>query len=116
MGLGNVDGNMDVEVAYGHHVEVVVDEDTCTLRRQEVHSEDDPAEVDVDGTDNLREHLESEGKVVEQKEVAVDDVHMVVAEGEPTSPDCTDQLAIDSETQIVDWALSPLIASSTLAA
>ena len=43
----------------------------------------------------------------------MDDAHTVVEEDELMLPGYTDRLAIDFESQVVDLALSPLIASST---
>lgn len=43
----------------------------------------------------------------------MDDAHTVVEEDELMLLGYTDRLAIDFETQVVDLALSPLIASST---
>ena len=43
----------------------------------------------------------------------MDDEHTVVEEDVLMLLGCKDQLATDSETQVVDLALSPLIASST---
>lgn len=56
VGVGNADDNTHEEGAYGHHVdeEVVDDENTYTLGLQEVHFEDDSAEVEVRGMDTLQ--------------------------------------------------------------
>jgi hypothetical protein len=99
MGAGNVDGNMHEEEAYDH-AGVVLDEDTYTLRLQEAHSDDDPADVGVDGMDILQ-HLVSVGKLAEQTEDVVDDVHIVVVveveEDVLMLLDYTVQAATDSE-------------------
>jgi len=50
--------------------------------------------------------------VVELMRVVLDGGHKVVEEDALMLLGCTDQLATDSEIQVVDLALSPLIASS----
>lgn len=115
VGVGNEDDNKREEVAYGHHVDAVadVDVDTYTGCLQGAHLGDAPVDVEVGDMDTLQQLEENVGMVVELKQAVTDDENKA-AEGDVLmSLGCTDQLATDSETQVVDLALSPLIASST---
>lgn len=113
MGVGNVDDNKHEVVAYGHHDEVAgVDVDTYMGCRQGAHLEGDPADAEVGDMDTLRQLGENVGTVVELEQIVMDDDHKVVEEHVLMLLGYTDQLATDSETQVVDLALSPLIASS----
>ena len=112
MGEGSEDDNTDAEVACDLRVDEVVDadEDTCKRHHQEAHLEGDPAHVEADGIDALQHLAKNAGKVV--KQVVLGDVYTVVGEDALMLLGCRDQLPIDLETQVVDLALCPLIASS----
>ena len=113
--VGNDDDNTHVVVAYAHHVDGVVDVDVDTYMGylQEVRLEDDPADAEVDDMDTLQQLEANVGTVVELKWIVVDDEHREVEEDVWMLLDYMDQPAIDFEIQVVDLALSPLIASST---
>ena len=113
--VGNEDDNTHAVVAYGHHVDGVVDVDVDTYMGylQEVRLEDDPADAEVDDMDTLQQLEANVGTVVELKWIVVDDEHREVEEDVWMLLDYMDQPAIDFEIQVVDLALSPLIASST---
>mmetsp|Transcript_3021 Transcript_3021/g.8220 ORF Transcript_3021/g.8220 Transcript_3021/m.8220 type:complete len:112 (+) Transcript_3021:389-724(+) len=80
---------------------------------QEVRLGDDPADAEVDDTDTLQLLEANVGTVVELKQIVVDDEHREAAADVLMLLGYMDQLAIDFETQVVDLALSPSIASST---
>ena len=67
---------------------------------------------------DILQHLVSVGKIAEQTEDVADDAHnvvMVEVEGDVLMLlDCTDRVATDFEMQVVELALSPLIASYLL--
>lgn len=109
---GNEDDNKDEEEAYGQLVGGVagVDVDTYKESLQGVHLEDGPEDAEVGDMDNLQLLAWCAGTVLGPQRVVVDDVR-TVGEGELTLLGCKDQQAIDSEIQVVDSALFPLIAS-----
>ncbi len=109
---GNEDDNKDEEEAYGQLVGGVAgaDADTYKGSLQGVHLEDDPGHAKVGDMDNQPRVVESAGTAAEPRHFAVDGVR-TVEEGVLTLLGCMDQLAIDSEPQVVDLALFPLIAS-----
>ena len=112
-----MDDNKHEVVAYGDHDEVAgVDVDTYMECRQGAHLEGDPADAEVDDMDSLRQLGENVGTVVELEQIVMDDDHKVVEEHVLMLLGYTDQLATGPETQVVDLALSPLIASSKPAA
>jgi len=115
VGVDNEGDNKHDEVAYGHHVdeEADVDVDTCMGYLQGAHLEDDSVGAEVGDKDTLQELEGNVDTVVELMQIVMDDGHRVVEEDALMSLDCRDQLTTDSETQVVDLALSPLIASST---
>ena len=84
--------------------------DTYKESLQGVHLEDGPEDAEVGGMDNLQRLVWCAGTVLGPQQVAVDGVRMA-EEGVLTLLGCKDQLAIDSETQVVDSALFPWTAS-----
>ena len=111
--VGNDDDNTHVVAAYGHHVDGVVDVDTYMEYLPVAHLEGDLVDAEVDDMDTLQQLEVNVGMVVELKPIVLDDEHREVEVDVLMSLGYMDQLAIDFETQVVDLALSPLIASST---
>ncbi len=109
---GNEDDNTDEEVAYGHlvYVEADVDVDTYMGRLQGAHLEDDSADAEAGDMGSHRQ-LGTSVDIVVGLLLTVVDGERKVEEDVLLLLGCMDQLTIGSETQVVDLALSPLIAS-----
>jgi len=113
--VDNAGDNTHGEAAYDLPVDAVADADAGTYKRHllAVRLEGDPADEGVGGMDTLQRSVENAGMIVEPQRIVMDGERKEEEEDVLMLLGCTDQLAIDSEMQVVDLALSPLIASST---